>query len=754
MVVAVAHRGGAVDAVLPEGSAPPPLVNRHFPDRLHEFIWRNWNAVDAAKMAEVIRTDRASVAAVAASMGLPGQAQVPPEMKDRGYITLIRRNWHLLPYDQLLQLLGMTPERLAFSLREDDFLWVKLGGLKPKCQPLFYQAPDDVAKRGASEIREMLAWDFGALADGDGEARFAFVKRLSAPEDAVGSPGGRVHGLRLVYSYLAIYGDALSDPERDPYPDGFLARLASAGINGVWLHAVLRDLAPGGSAFPEFGGDCARRLLNLGALVARARRHGIGTYLYLNEPRAMPATFFDRRPEIAGVREGEFTALCTSHEAVRRWLGDALAHIFREVPDLAGVYVITASENLTSCASHGKWQSCERCKTRTDAEIIAEVATTIEAGVHRSAPGAHVIFSDWGWRGHGDAREIVDRLPKSSWLMSVSEWGLPIRRGGIESKVGEYSISAVGPGPRAPMHWRTASAAGLKIAAEIQWNNTCEIASLPYLPVMDLIAEHLHNLAPFGLDGMLVGWTMGGYPSPNFELAQRMIAAPKKSRDDVLNALANERFGASGVPHARAAWKSLSDAFREYPFNSGVVYRCPVQWGAANLLHARRTGYRATMWGLPYDDIDGWRGPYPPDVFVRQFQKMARGFRDGILELEKAVEKTPAVRRAGAEADVRYARVAAITFQSIANQGAFVIARDALDGMADKASPDARRLRADIRKLLESEIGLAKQLFPLVQADSCIGFEPSCQYFYLPHDVLEKVINCRWLLKYFEDAMP
>ena len=58
----------------------------------------------------------------------------------------------------------------------------------------------------------------------------------------------------------------------------------------------------------------------------------------------------------------ELTALCTSHPAVRQWMSDALAHVFRQVPDLAGVYTITASENLTNCASHGDWRSCQRCK--------------------------------------------------------------------------------------------------------------------------------------------------------------------------------------------------------------------------------------------------------------------------------------------------------------------------------------------------------------------------------------------------------
>jgi hypothetical protein len=137
--------------------------------------------------------------------------------------------------------------------------------------------------------------------------------------------------------------------------------------------------------------------------------------------------------------------------------------------------------------------------------------------------------------------------------MSVSEWSLPIERGGIKSRVGEYSISAVGPGPRAVRHWAAATRAGMKTAAEIQFNNTCEIASIPYLPVMDLVAEHIHNLAPAKLNGMLIGWTMGGHPSPNFQLAQELNRTPAPNVGTVLDALARERFGTEGAPHARTA---------------------------------------------------------------------------------------------------------------------------------------------------------------------------------------------------------
>jgi hypothetical protein len=265
------------------------------------------------------------------------------------------------------------------------------------------------------------------------------------------------------------------------------------------------------------------------------------------------------------------------------------------------------------------------------------------------------------------------------------------------------------------------------------------------------VAEHIHNLAPFKLDGMLIGWTQGGYPSPNFELAQDLNCTPAPQVDRVLDALALRRFGPAGAPHARKAWTLTSEAFRQYPFHISVVYTSPVQWGSANPWHAVKTGYKATMWGLPYDDLDGWRGPYPPEVFASQFAKVAAGFTPGLAELQLAVAKTPPELRPAVEADLRYAKAAAITFQSVANQARFVIARDALAKSPNTLSPGERHsLRAEIKHGLESEIDLARQLFALVQEDSRIGLEPSCQYFYLPLDLVEKVVNCRWLLEQSE----
>lgn len=764
--------GLAQHTELPHGNAPPAIFLGHFPDRVHEFVWKNWNTIEPAKLAKVVGANTEDMIQIAESIGLPAYTPAATDFKQRGYSTIIRRNWHLLPYEQLLELLDMAPERLAAILREEDFLFIKLGSVKPKCERLTYRKPDETAQQRADHIRRLVAADFGEEIYQLGEPRFDFVRQLSTPltsKTSTQSATKSADSLRLVYSYISVFGDPLLNSDPDPYPDGLLQRLSAVGVNGVWLHAVLRDLAPGGPTFPEFGADHQRRLANLRALVERAKRYDIGVYLYFNEPRAMPASFFKNRADMAGVREDPFTAMCTSHPAVRQWMKDALTHVFREVPDLAGIYAITASENLTNCASHGGWRSCEHCQQRRDTEIIADTVAILEEGVHRGNPQAKVIIADWGWKPWGRSSEvgvestgnpssdnpqansgalaIIPQLPRSVMLMSVSEWDVPIERGGIQTAIGEYSMSVAGPGPRALRHWPLAKKAGLKIAAEVQFNNTCEIASLPYIPVMDLVAEHCHNLAPINLDGMLIGWTQGGYPSPNFHLAAQFDQDSVPDVETALDTLAQQRFGPAGASYARKAWTLLSNAYRQYPFHIHVVYNSPVQYGPANLLYPSQTNYKACVWGIPYDHLEGWRGPYPPETFAAQFATMAADWNAGVDHLQMAVDKAPADMRREVEADLRYARAAGIHFQSVANQARFVMARDALSQSHDALSLENRRsLRAEMQRCLESEITLARRLFSLAQADSRIGFEPSCQYFYLPLDLVEKVINCRWLL--------
>src|SRR5437868_5238648 len=93
---------------LPQGPAPVPVALPHFPDRLHAYIWRNWTLVPSKRLAEVVGAKPDQIVAIGVAMGLPPPPAITAMQQSRSYLTVIRRNWHLLPYPQLLKLLGWT----------------------------------------------------------------------------------------------------------------------------------------------------------------------------------------------------------------------------------------------------------------------------------------------------------------------------------------------------------------------------------------------------------------------------------------------------------------------------------------------------------------------------------------------------------------------------------------------------------------------------------------------------------------------
>src|SRR4051794_34332078 len=161
--VGVGQEKENVTSPLPKGPSPEPLPLPHFPDRLHAFIWRNWPLVPIDKLASVLHTNAKNVAALANSMGLPTQPRITTDQLRRSYITIIKRNWHLLPYSQLLELLGWSADELAYTLREDDFLFIKLGNLKPNCPSLSYTPPTPESTAHAHRIASVVNAELGGL---------------------------------------------------------------------------------------------------------------------------------------------------------------------------------------------------------------------------------------------------------------------------------------------------------------------------------------------------------------------------------------------------------------------------------------------------------------------------------------------------------------------------------------------------------------------------------------------------------------
>jgi hypothetical protein len=710
------------------GSHPKALALPHFPTVLQAVVWRNWELVPVERLAEVLETSTGNVLGLAQGLGLRVPPRVVPEWLTRGYVSLIRANWHLLPYEQLTQLLGWSEEKLAYTLREDDFLWIKLGQLKPDAPRVIYRplTADEQARTAA--IRQLVEREFPAVQEADPEPAFGFLKALeqppAAPRPAPAAEGASRFGLRLIYSYSALYGDPLMTPELDPFPEGWLARLAEVGVNGVWLQGVLYTLCPWPTA-PEYSVGWETRVRNLRALAQRAAKYGIGVYIYLNEPRGMPLSFFDQHPEWKGVEFPSLglASLCTSQKVVLDTLRESTAFLFRQVPELAGVFTISMSENVTNCHSKGDASQCPRCRERPAPEVVAEVNRVIAEGVHSAKPEARVVVWTWAWPMSWAGR-CVELLPPDVDLMCVSEELLPTQVAGVANQVIDYSISQVGPGPKARTLWEQAHKRGLKTVAKVQLNITWECSAVPYLPAFDLVEQHLANLKAANVDGLMLSWTLGGYPSPILEL---LVRSPAE--------VIRQRYGEAVAARVQAACTRFCEAFKEFPFHISVLYTAPQNVGPRNLLFAEPTGYHATMVGIPYDDLNAWRANYPEEVFEQQFRRLSEGWQEGLVALRGcAADVEPAYRAELADLE-RVATAAWCHFRSTYCQIAFVRSR----GQRDAES--RRRLLA----LLEEEVAVARTLHGIVRQDSRIGFEATNHYAYSLNDLMEKVVNCEQL---------
>lgn len=714
----------------------------YFPSRQHAFVWRNWTLVPAEKLARVLGTSKRNVERLAESMGLNRKQRIEKEWgTSRGYITIVRRNWHLLPYDQLLALLGMTREELGYRLIEDDFLWTKLGKVKPKCDPLIYTQPDrhtqEKAARFARDVQDLVH-----TAQFPSEPRFGFmrafekVQKKSAPRK---DSTAESFEFRMIFPYFTDYGDPLLDKELSSYPEELFRQLSEVGVNGIWLHSVLRMMVQPDKIFP---GDqlAGKRIEGLKQLVERAAKYGVKVYLYLNEPRAMDTSFFQgnaSREALAGPEVGGLRPFCTSRPEVRAWISNSLEQLFSQVKGLGGVFTITASENFTYCGSRSAaHQHCPLCRERDFASLAVELNKAIEEGVHRGNPDAKVIVWDWGWPDDQSER-IITQLPKSCWFMSVSEWSLPIERGGVASRIGEYSISAVGPGPRAQRHWAIARQAGLRTVAKVQVNASWEMAVVPSVPALNLVAEHAKNLSSQHIQGIMLSWSLGGFPSENLKLFQNFRSGDNV--EDALHRLAVSEYGEEAAPIVREAWRLCSESYRQYPYHMVMLYKGPQHMGPANPILSHPSGYNATMVGLPYDNLDGWRAVYPTDIWLQQMDLCAQGFQDGAQLLEKARDGVSGQFRNALDNEIRRMKTVYIHLKSGAEQGRFIDARNRL--AAAKTETERQELRNIMKKALAAERSLIIQMLPLCSEDSAIGYESSNQYFYIPLDLIEALAS-------------
>ncbi len=830
--------------MLPEIERGKNIILPHFPTQMQAFIFRMWDMIPCARIAKVLKTTTDKIEKVAYDMGLAPQ-KISNIWLTRGYITIIRSAWHVLPYNQLLELLDWSEEKLAYVMREDDFLGIKLGN-KPDCDEVIYREltaeekaqtklliqnmqrfVDPYQSRSAKEPFDLFAcqrtaavlkrekpeyaveiteeWgicdltgaenvpSFVKLFQKDLKDYFGFncqvtesirniILRLDgtlsdeeeyyevSAEDneivvtaaqAVGILRGLMHLLRegrtfggayvrrgtqrcvpavktrYIYSFCGLYTNAFDNEPTVSYPDELLRAYARLGVNGVFTQAVLYKMTP--FPFdPSMSDGWRERLENLKRTVAHLKKYGIKLYLYLNEPRSMALVFFEKFPELKGFEQNGYADLCTTVPEVREYLSNAVVTLCSAAPDLGGFFVITRSENPTNCYSHiglsSDVQTCPRCAKRKSTEVIAEVHNVINRAAKRVNHGIITFANTWQWMtlfSQEETAECMHLLDSDIPILCISEESLDFVCGGVKNAVEDYSISKVGPSELSLKNWKLAKEAGHEIAAKVQFNNTWECSTVPFIPAFDLIRKHMKNLAKIGIEHLMLSWTLGGYPSDNLEMISDYFF---KTDEERINDPYEELLEMKYENHAQQVKESaecFSEAFAEFPFDVGVAYVGPHNAGVSNLLYMQPTGFQATMTCYCYDDLQAWRGIYPLEIFEKQWQLLRDKWQEGMKKLEEIGECEL----------LDMAQACDCIFTSCCNQIQFIRLRD------ESEQPYSNDTKKAMCTLLESEIRAAQRLYSVMQRNPSIGYEAANHYYYNQSMIKEKIISCRYILE-------
>ena len=508
----------------------------------------------------------------------------------------------------------------------------------------------------------------------------------------------------------------------DIFPDEHLRAMAHYGMTAILV--FLDDIDK----------TKAQEYQDLKALIRRAAKYGLDTYLY-----------------------SYITAFAHPDDGDRPFV-ESYGRIAGYYPEAKGIILVGESCQFPSKDPRVQPRTWEN-KDKNDKRPLAgwfpcadypQWLDAVKRAIRAKAPQMELVFwtYNWGWAPKPDRLKLIDALPKDVTLMATFEmFERRQKRNGIDTPTADYTISFAGPGQYFVSEAEEAKRQGLRLYTQANAGGlTWDFGVIPYQPVPMQWRKRWEGLNrahdEWGLNGIMENHHFGWWPSFVAELEKEALTEGGIPFDEHLRKIAVRDFGEANADRAVEVWKRWSELAEDYvptdanqygPFRIGPAYPFTFGHPAADQKTFPVKRYASNSIGICRFDylLAGYVPQLTPERMDAEYmlkeiellEPMARAFQDG----------------AAAFAGMKGARAA-----DMANFAGYLASyvRTAINvkrgAVAFLAKDDAGILAA-----AKAEYANAKSALAFVERDSRLGWEPSMEYGGGPEQI-------RWKLALME----
>ena len=501
----------------------------------------------------------------------------------------------------------------------------------------------------------------------------------------------------------------------DMFPEGHLAQIAHAGMDAILV--FVKDI--------HLTQRAGRQYQDVNALIRRARKYGLDTYLY----SYVVAWTHPDDPDAKQIFDATYGRVAEAFPDAKGivFVGESCKFPSKDERTNVEPYDVKIAKG--DMRPHPGWFPCRD---------YPDWVRGVKAAIQAKAPNMEIVFwtYNWGRRDYDARMQLIDNLPKDVTLMATFEMYQHFKlSNGFETKVGDYSIAFEGPGDYFRSEAERAHMRGLKLYTQAMSGGlTWDFGSVPYQPCPQQWRRRWDALvkaqSDWGLSGIMESHHNGWWPSFISELEKEAFTEGGLPFATHLRRIAARDFGEKNADEVVRIWDRWSAAARDFspvdgnqygPFRIGPSY--PFNFGGK---HIDRKEFPDSPFAcngigicfLNFTEPIWYEQMYYPEKLAGEIEVLApsvKAYDDGAAAFERMAGALSGRQRMRALRTANFARYLARTVETGLNMKRGAQAWEARDEKA-------------LMAVARDEYANAKAAIPLVRADSRLGWEPSMEY--------------------------